>query len=86
MPVSQVCAGRETLNGIVLNNVYTPPYLRKKGYASVMMADVCQVLLDKGYQFCSLFTDLSNPISNSIYQRVGFYPICDYDEYWFKKI
>jgi predicted GNAT family acetyltransferase len=26
-----------------------------------------------------LFTDLANPISNTIYQRIGFQPFIDYD-------
>ncbi|QVK18882.1 GNAT family N-acetyltransferase [Mycoplasmatota bacterium] len=80
IPVSMIAAGRKTLNGIILNNVYTPPHYRKKGYATNMVSDVCTQLLDDGYQFCGLFTDLKNPISNSIYQKVGFYPVCDYDE------
>lgn len=85
-PVSQVSATRETLNGIVLSNVYTPPYYRGKGYATAMMADACQYLLQKGYHYCVLFTDLSNPTSNSIYQKVGFEPVCDFDEYWFSDV
>ncbi len=83
IPVSQAAMGRRTLNGAILNAVYTPPHYREKGYASSCVAGLSQLLLDNGYKFCSLFTDLANPISNSIYMRIGYKPVCDYDEYFF---
>jgi predicted GNAT family acetyltransferase len=42
-------------------------------------------LLDQGKQFTSLFTDLSNPTSNSIYQKIGYQPVCDFDLYRFSQ-
>ena len=35
---------------------------------------------DEGFDFCSLFTDLANPISNAIYQQIGYRPVCDFQE------
>lgn len=86
MPVSMASALRETVNGGCVGMVYTPPYLRGKGYASSCVAQVSQKILKRGYKFASLFTDLSNPISNSIYQKIGYMPICDYNDIIFKKI
>jgi len=63
--------------------VYTPPERRNRGYASALVAALSQHLLDAGWQFCVLFTDLANPISNSIYQRIGYRPVSDFDEYDF---
>lgn len=83
IPVSQAAAGRKTLNGAVVNAVYTPPYYRGKGYATSCVASLSQHLLDSGYKFCSLFTDLANPVSNSIYMKIGYQPVCDYDEFRF---
>ena len=40
-----------------------------------------QRLLDGGLRFCFLFTDLANPTSNSIYQRIGYEPVSDFD-FW----
>jgi Predicted acetyltransferase len=80
-PVSQAAMGRRTLNGAVVNAVYTPPHYRGKGYATSCVASLNQRLLDSGYKFCSLFTDLANPVSNSIYMKIGYKPVCDYDEY-----
>jgi hypothetical protein len=31
-----------------------------------------------------LFTDLSNPTSNKIYQAIGYEPVCDVDLYHFE--
>jgi len=42
-----------------------------------------QQLLGAGWEFCALFTDLANPTSNSIYQRIGYRPVADFDEYIF---
>jgi hypothetical protein len=77
--------GRPTLNGINVGPVYTPPELRGKGYASALVAILSQHLLDRGYQYVTLYTDLANPISNGIYQKIGYKPICDFDMYFFDK-
>lgn len=79
-PVAQAAAGRKTLNGVIINAVYTPPYFRKKGYATSCVAEVSRLMLNRGYKFCALFTDLDNPISNSIYMKIGYKPVCDFDE------
>ena len=34
-------------------------------------------------RFCFLFTDEANPTSNSIYQRIGYRLMEDYQEYLF---
>ena len=85
-PVSQAAMGRKTLNGAVVNAVYTPPHYRGKGYATSCVASLSQHLLDSGFKFCSLFTDLANPVSNSIYMKMGYKPVCDYDEYKFVEV
>ena len=75
--VSMAIAQRETTSGICVSMVYTPPHLRKQGYASSCVAALTQQLLDSGRKFCCLYTDLSNPTSNSIYQKIGYEPVCD---------
>ena len=82
-PVSMAGKSRPTPNGITINLGYTPPELRGRGYASSCVASLSQLQLDSGKQFCTLFTDLSNPTSNSIYQKMGYKPICDYNQYLF---
>jgi predicted GNAT family acetyltransferase len=49
--------------------VYTPPYLRGKGYATAGVALLSRIILGKGNVYCALFADLENPVSNGIYRR-----------------
>jgi hypothetical protein len=42
-----------------------------------------QQMLGEGRRFCCLYTDLSNPTSNSIYRRIGYVPILDIAEFQF---
>lgn len=72
-----------TPNGVRIGPVYTPPAERGKGYGSACTAAVSQLLLDAGRTFCFLYTDLTNPTSNHIYQTIGYVPVCDVDEYTF---
>jgi uncharacterized protein len=83
--VSMCGCGNPTLNGIRIGPVYTPPELRGKGYASALVEAVSQLQLDNGRRFCFLFTDLSNPTSNHIYQSIGYQPVADVDEHIFAK-
>jgi hypothetical protein len=76
-PVSIAGWGGPTPNGIRIAPVYTPPELRGRGYATALTAELSQRLLDGrlfagGRRFCFLFTDLANPTSNAIYERIGY--------------
>jgi len=82
-PVSMTATTRPTRGGITIGLVYTPTTQRRRGYASALVAAVSQRMLDSGRQFCTLFTDLSNPTSNAIYQQIGYVPVGDFDEYRF---
>lgn len=75
--------GGPTPNGIRIGPVYTPPELRGRGYGSAVTAALTQQLLDGGRRFCFLFTDLANPTSNSIYQRIGYRRVADFDAWTF---
>ncbi len=76
-PVSMAGASGSTPSGIRINWVYTPNSLRGCGYASALVAQLSQKMLDEGRKFCFLYTDLSNPTSNSIYQKIGYRPVSD---------
>jgi len=82
--VALASKARNTINGTCINLVYTPKKFRRKGYATALVANLSQRLLNDGWKFIALFTDLSNQTSNRIYQKVGFKPVCDFQEYNFK--
>jgi len=75
--VSMAARARPTRHVVVVNEVYTPPEYRNRGYATASVAALSQLLLDEGYACCSLYTDLANPTSNRIYQRIGYRPVAD---------
>lgn len=82
--VSMVAFGGATPNGIRISAVYTPPEHRNKGYATSSVAALSQRLLAQGYKYCFLFTDLANPTSNYIYQKIGYQSVCEMSNYVFK--
>lgn len=51
--------------------VYTPSPQRQNGYASALVAQLSQKVLDEGL-VPMLYTDLANPHSNKIYQSIGY--------------
>ena len=57
--------------------VYTPAEHRGKGYAGGVTVAVTRAALDAGATDVVLFTDLTNPTSNALYQRLGYSPIED---------
>jgi predicted GNAT family acetyltransferase len=82
-PVSVAASAGPTPNGIRIGPVYTPPGLRRRGYASAATAAASQTELDNGRRYIFLFTDLSNPTSNKIYQQIGYEPVIDIDQLGF---
>ena len=82
-PVSMAARSRVLPRGAVVSLVFTPGELRGHGYASAVVAALSQRLLDAGHQYCALYTDLANPTSNSIYQKIGYAPVSDAVEYAF---
>jgi predicted GNAT family acetyltransferase len=82
-PVSMAMKSRPTRNGISVSLVYTPPALRGRGYATACVGEFSRLLLDSGWAYCALFADLENAAANRVYQKIGYEPTCEYDEYVF---
>ena len=83
--VSMAAKSRSTRKGITVSGVYTPHEFRHKGYATSCVASLCKEILKSGYEFCTLYADAANPVSNSIYKKIGFREICDSVMYTFSK-
>jgi uncharacterized protein len=84
-PVSMACRTRPTRRGISVGMVYTPPEARRRGYATACVAELSRTLLRSGWDFCSLFADILNPVSNNIYQKIGYRPIGEFTVYTFEE-
>jgi uncharacterized protein len=76
--------GGRTPHGIRIGPVYTPPELRRRGYASALVGQLSRHLLEGGLDYCFLYTDLANPTSNRIYQNVGYKFVCESGDYAFE--
>lgn len=66
--------------------VYTPPGHRAHGYGSAVTAAVSEHARKAGARDVILFTDLANPTSNSIYQKIGYRPVYDSTEIEFARL
>ena len=79
--VAMAAHGSQTPTGAGINLVYTPPAFRRQGYASACVGALTARLLETGHAYCCLFTDLANRTSNTIYQRIGYQPVCDMSDF-----
>lgn len=70
--VAMAAKNRESKNAATISLVFTPQHARGKGYASCLVASLTQKLLSEDKPMCNLYTDLKNPTSNSIYQKMGY--------------
>ncbi|RAS58051.1 acetyltransferase (GNAT) family protein [Lentzea atacamensis] len=84
-PVAWAAASLPQVGMTRVGPVYTPPEHRKHGYGAAVSALASQWALDQGATDVILFADLTNPISNSIYQRIGYQPLDDWAEFWWKR-
>jgi predicted GNAT family acetyltransferase len=57
--------------------VFTPRDRRGHGYGSAVTAAAADLAHRSGTAEVVLFADLANPVSNAIYQRIGFEPVVD---------
>jgi predicted GNAT family acetyltransferase len=83
-PVSMAGLTPEVAGQIRVAPVYTPAPLRGRGYAGGATAAVTRAALDSGAKEVLLFTDLANPTSNGLYQRLGYRPVADFATYEFQ--
>jgi len=58
--------------------VFTPPQHRRQSYASALVGELSRELFDQGKRAVFLTTDAANPISNSIYRKIGYLPAADH--------
>jgi len=70
--VVQTVFGRDLKKGKCISGVYTPKEERGKGYAYNLVYRISKESLDTGAEYCVLFTDDSNPISNHVYEKIGY--------------
>jgi len=78
VPVSVAGRTKPVAGQARIGPVYTPPEHRGRGFGGAATAAATQAALDGGAEGVLLFTDLANPTSNTLYQRLGFGPVTDW--------
>jgi len=76
-PVSMAYTTPNLAGAVRIGAVYTPPERRAEGYASAGVAGISAELLAAGVKRCLLYTQLANPFSNRLYQRLGYRPVAE---------
>jgi hypothetical protein len=76
-PAALAGVTRRVAGMVRVGPVYTPPELRGHGYASTVTAEVSRAALADGADEVLLYADLANPVSNSVYQRIGYRQVED---------
>ncbi len=82
-PVSMVIRTPDVYGVVRLEKVYTPPEERQNGYATACVNHISKQIQDEGY-CCILYSDLNNPVSNSIYRKIGYNAIAEIIQYRFE--
>ncbi|QEV18649.1 GNAT family N-acetyltransferase [Streptomyces alboniger] len=82
-PAAMAGATRLIAGQVRVAPVYTPAALRGRGYGGAATVAVTRAALDAGAAEVLLFTDLANPTSNGLYQRIGYRPVRDFTQYDF---
>jgi len=77
-PVSLAGRTRAVAGQARIGPVYTPPDLRGRGFGGAATVAITQAALADGAEGVVLFTDLANPASNTLYQRLGYRPVSDW--------
>lgn len=85
-PVSWAAASAPIAGMSRVGPVYTPPEQREHGYGSAVTAAASRRARDAGARDVILFADLTNPTSNSIYQKIGYRPVYDSAEHEFVRL
>jgi predicted GNAT family acetyltransferase len=80
IPVAVAGVSRAVVGVARVGPVYTPQTSRGNGYGSSVTAAATSAALTQGAQHVVLYADLANPISNSIYQNIGYQPDHDAEE------
>ena len=70
--VSQSALIRDIKKGKCVGAVYTPKDERNKGYAYNLVYRISEEAFENGAEYCVLFTDDTNPISNHVYEKIGY--------------
>lgn len=81
IPVSIAASTKQLNKGISVGLVYSDAKKRGMGYGVAVVYNLSKLYLERGNEFCSLFVDKRNPVSNGVYAKIGYKIIEDNFDY-----
>ncbi|MEW8995535.1 GNAT family N-acetyltransferase [Clostridium sp.] len=81
IPVSMAAFTKQLDKGISVSLVYSDSSKRGMGYGVAVVYNLSKLYLERGNEFCSLFVDKRNPVSNGVYAKIGYKIIEDNFDY-----
>ncbi|MFR1709310.1 MAG: GNAT family N-acetyltransferase [Clostridium sp.] len=81
VPVSMAATSRQLKKGVSVSLVYSDDSRRGMGYGVAVVYNLSKLYLERGNEFCSLFVDKRNPVSNGVYAKIGYKIIEDNFDY-----
>ncbi|HPF86799.1 MAG TPA: GNAT family N-acetyltransferase [Candidatus Limiplasma sp.] len=61
--------------------IYTPPRYRGHGYSTCCTKQLTRRIFADGYDYAYLYAEADNPISNHVYEKLGYQKTNDFIEY-----
>ena len=80
-PVTMASAIGPTPTAIRIGLVYTPPEMRRRGFASACVFELTRRLLEAGRSSVFLYAETNNKTSNHIYESIGYHFIGEWQEF-----
>lgn len=67
--------------GRAVGVIYTPPQYRGRGYSTCCTKQLTRLIFDAGYRYAYLYAEVDNPVSNHVYEKLGYRKTDDFIEY-----
>ncbi len=67
--------------GRAVGVIYTPPKYRGQGYSTCCTQKLTRRIFEAGYAFAYLYAEADNPVSNHVYEKLGYAKTDDFIEY-----
>ncbi len=67
--------------GRAVGVIYTPPKYRGRGYSTCCTQKLTRLIFEAGYEFAYLYAEADNPVSNHVYEKLGYTKTNDFIEH-----
>lgn len=72
---------RKLPHGRAVGVIYTPPKYRGHGYSTCCTYQLTRRIFQSGYDYAYLYAEADNPVSNHVYEKLGYQKTYDFIEF-----